>query len=154
MNNPVDLTNAELVPRGGYESVIQRIQEKGQCPFCREHLLEHHTKPLIEDGVRWIVTENAWPYEGTKHQFLLISRRHVEHIADLKLQEQADFFGAINRLTHQYRLEGFTVLWRSGATTATGASVSHLHAHMIVGHPRTDDAAPITGLVGFGPSTS
>ena len=153
MTQSVDLRNAEIVPREDYVQVIQRIIDEGKCPFCRENLERHHTKPIIEDGA-WIVTENAWPYEGTQRQFLLINRRHIADVNDLMLNEQIAFFAAIKRLANRYGLEGYTLLWRSGATNITGASVSHLHAHVIAGHPRADDAPRITGLVGFGPSPS
>lgn len=154
MIGSVDLRNAEIVPRDDYVQVIKSIIGEGKCPFCRENLERHHKKPILEEDEYWIVTENAWPYEGSDRQFLLISRKHIESIEDLLLVEQLAFFTALKRLTQAEHLTGFTVLWRSGDTDMTGASVSHLHAHVIVGHPRADDAPRITGLVGFGPSPS
>jgi diadenosine tetraphosphate (Ap4A) HIT family hydrolase len=52
-------------------------------------------------------------------------------------------------LVKERRLEGATLMIRSGATEITGASVNHLHAHLIVGVPRTKNTQPVRVLVAF-----
>jgi diadenosine tetraphosphate (Ap4A) HIT family hydrolase len=145
----VDSANADIVPRAGYSKTLSEIQEGGFCPFCEENLAIHHDKPILATSSHWIVTENKLPYAGTRHHFLLISRRHTEKFADLASEEIVDFFNQCALLEREYNLTGMTLLWRSGSTLITGATVVHLHAHLIIGNERTDTSAPITALVGF-----
>lgn len=145
----VDLGNASIIPRSDYTGVIEEILKEGNCPFCRDHFLRHHPNPIIRESDEWVVTTNGWPYPGTTHHFLLIARKHVERIEDLSSLAVLAFFDEYQFLVQSHKLIGATILWRSGDTRMTGASVGHLHAHIIVGSQRTDTHVPITGLVGF-----
>ncbi len=148
----VDIGNADVVPRGNYKRVLEKILADGHCPFCAENLPKVHPDPILWVTDHWIVTTNAWPYKGTRLHFLLIAASHVERIEDLSPEARLDFFGAYDRLAREYNFTGASILWRSGGTEQTGASVKHLHAQIVVGHPRTSGAETITGLLGFGPS--
>jgi ATP adenylyltransferase len=145
----VDPANAGVVPRGDYGNILQQIVDEGHCPFCREHLQKHHTKPILFENEHWLVTENFKPYTGLRHHFLLIVQRHIERIEDLSTAEEHDFFERYRALAQTYGFAGASIQWRSGLTALTGASVKHLHAHILVGQPRTERSIPITGLVGF-----
>ncbi len=145
----VDVGNAEIVPRADYTDVLKQIIDEGHCPFCEEHLLRHHRKPILVRSSHWIVTENSWPYAGSVHHFLLITLEHVERIEDLSLEGRIDFFQQYDALSKKFSFEGATILWRSGNTRMTSASVNHLHAHIIVGVKRNDSSKSITGIVGF-----
>lgn len=151
MDHSVDVENAELLPRGGYEKVLRQIIADGHCPFCGDNLQRVHPEPILWKNAHWIVTTNAWPYMGASIHFLLISTEHIEQIEDLSPEARLAFFEAYDRLSQTYGFPGASILWRSGETSQTGASVRHLHAQVIVGHPRTKNAKPITGLLGFGP---
>lgn len=145
----VDRTNAEIVPRGDYGVILQAILDEGICPFCPENLYKHHTKPIISEGPCWIVTTNFKPYEGAVHHFVLISKRHVECVEDLDQNEWLEVRTHYKALVAKFALSGATILWRSGDTKLTGASVVHLHLQIIVGASRQDGSTPIRGVVGF-----
>ncbi|MDQ5955428.1 MAG: adenylyltransferase [Patescibacteria group bacterium] len=145
----VDKANAEIVPRGDYGSVLQAILDEGICPFCPENLFKHHTKPILFEGPHWLVTENFKPYEGTVYHFVLIPKRHMERIEELDSAEWLEVHEHYRALVAKFDLSGATILWRSGNTKLTGASVVHLHAQIIVGKLREDGTTPITGVVGF-----
>jgi len=147
----VDPNNALRADRSNYHAVLQTIVAEGNCPFCREHFDRHHPHPILNEDDFWIVTENGWPYAGSDKHFLLVSRRHIETINELSEQERLGFFSAIDRLASANNLSALTVLWRSGETSRTGASVAHLHAQVIVGYERTSESPPIMTVVGFGP---
>ncbi len=53
------------------------------------------------------------------------------------------------KLIRKNKITGATLMIRSGETQITGASVNHLHAHLIVGSFRTKKTKPIKALVGF-----
>ena len=145
----VDVVNAEVVPRSDYVQILNAIIAKGFCPFCEEHLFKHHRKPIIFRSKHWLVTENSWPYEGSKHHFLFITRMHVEATEEVPADVWANLQKIYRDVVKYYALKGATLMLRSGETKFTGASVNHLHAHLVVGIPRTKSAKPIRALVGF-----
>lgn len=146
----MDVRNAGVLPRVGYSDTLMKITEEGICPFCEKNLLRHHSKPILFKNKEWIVTKNAWPYEGSKHHFLLISRTHIEDAKDASSEVWKLLGTAYKKLCREFSLKGATLFIRSGDTKYTGASVNHLHAQVVSGSARTDRSMPITALVGFG----
>jgi ATP adenylyltransferase len=145
----VDTRNATIVRRVAYANTLNEIVAGGFCPFCEEHLFKHHRQPLIYKSKHWLVTENSWPYKGTSFHFLFIVRVHIEATEDMSPVMLADLFTLYRKLVKRYRLKGATLMIRSGDTRITGASVNHLHAHLVIGATRTKKTKPIQALVGF-----
>lgn len=145
----VNVANSTIVPRNDYTQVLEAIVAADFCPFCEEHLFKHHQKPLLHRSRHWLVTENSWPYSGTNHHFLFIAREHVEATEELSPTAWADLQKIYRLVVERYELAGASLMIRSGDTKLTGASVNHLHAHLIVGGPRTKTAKPIKALVAF-----
>jgi diadenosine tetraphosphate (Ap4A) HIT family hydrolase len=145
----VSVQNASLAKRSDYSSVLEDIIRKGDCPFCEEHLFKHHPNPLLFKTEHWLVTDNAWPYEGAAHQLLLISLEHVESATELSAEAFADLGKAFKKVCEDRDISGTTLVMRSGNMAYTGATVRHLHAQIIVGCERTEDSVPLTAVVGF-----
>ncbi len=145
----VDVRNAEVVKRDDYAKTLKAIIAGGFCPFCEEHLFRHHSRPIVYKSKHWLVTENAWPYEGSRHHFLFIARKHVENIEELSATAWTELHAMHRFLVKRCGLKGATLFIRSGDTKFTGASVNHLHAQVIVGGPRTKNPRFIKALVGF-----
>ncbi len=146
----MNIKNATVKPRDGYVSVLSKITEEKICPFCEHNLLRHHPKPILFKNKHWISTANAWPYEGTRHHFLLIARRHVEYVEKLTAEEWKALGLAQRRLTRKYKLPASSLFIRSGDTRYTGATVNHLHAQLLLGAKQRPDSKLITPLLGFG----
>jgi diadenosine tetraphosphate (Ap4A) HIT family hydrolase len=145
----VDATNASIAPRNDYARTIAAIVEGGFCPFCEEHLFKHHKKPILVRGEHWLVTESTWPYEGTETHLLFIIRSHVEKIEELSPAAWTELQILHAKMIAAHRITGGTLMIRSGETRFTGATVNHLHAHLIVGGPREEGNQPITAVLGF-----
>ncbi len=145
----VDTKNAELVKRQDYADTLHTIVAGGFCPFCEEHLFKHHTKPLIRKGRHWLVTDNAWPYAGTRAHVLFITRKHIEAAEQLSPAAWTELLELYRELVTARKLRGATLMVRSGDTAYTGASVNHLHAHVVSGSPRTKSSKMIRALVSF-----
>ncbi|NNM83874.1 HIT domain-containing protein [Candidatus Parcubacteria bacterium] len=145
----VDTKNAGIVKRGNYASTLNSITAAGFCPFCEEHLSKHHRRPLIHKSKHWLVTENTWPYEGSRFHFLFITRSHIEATEDMPPAMWANLQKLYRKLVKANNIKGATLMIRSGETRFTGASVNHLHAHLVTGSPRTTRAKPIKALIGF-----
>lgn len=145
----VDVGNALVVPRDDYVETLEAIIAGGFCPFCEEHFFKHHRKPILYRTAHWLVTENSWPYDGTEFHILFIAIRHIERTDELSATEWLDLKDLHRKFVEENKIKGSTFFIREGDTSITGASVTHLHAHLVVGGPRTDTAEPIKALVGF-----
>jgi len=145
----VNVGNSRVVPRPGYEAELKRIQKHDRCPFCESNLKDYHPKPVLFKTKSWIATQNAYPYEGAQHHYLLICRVHVERAEDLTSGMWSDLGKVYERLVAEKKLSGASLFMRSGDPNRTGASVNHLHAQIIVGARRTKESSPIHALVGF-----
>jgi diadenosine tetraphosphate (Ap4A) HIT family hydrolase len=145
----VDAKNATVVKRNDYVNTLDTIVADGFCPFCEEHLFKHHRQPLIYKGRYWLVTENSWPYKGSRFHFLFIARQHIEKTEDASSAMWSELQRLYRKLTKCHQIKGATLMVRSGDTKITGATVNHLHAHLVVGTSRTKKTKPIKALVGF-----
>jgi diadenosine tetraphosphate (Ap4A) HIT family hydrolase len=145
----VDRKNAAVLKRSDYTQTLDAITAGGFCPFCEEHLFKHHRRPLIYKSKYWLVTENTWPYKGSRFHFLFITRTHIETTEGMPSAMWADLQKLYRKLVRANGIEGATLMIRSGNTKFTGASVNHLHAHLVAGSPRTKKAKPIKALIGF-----
>ncbi len=145
----VDVANAQIAARHSYTSTLQDIQTEGFCPFCDNNLTKHHKKPILRRNTHWIVTTNAWPYEGSRYHFLFISREHIDSIEKLSPATWADLQKQLTFLRKKYDFKGGSLIIRSGETKLTGASVTHLHGHFIVGSKRTLASSEIRAVIGF-----
>lgn len=145
----VDVANANVVSRDDYADTLRMIIAKGFCPFCEENLDWYHRRPLLYKSTHWLVTRNSWPYKGTQFHVLFIARKHIERIEEMSATMLLDLQDLYKKLTEKEGIRGSTLMIRSGDTKITGATVNHLHAHVVVGGPRTEHSKPIKALVGF-----
>ena len=79
-----------------------------------------------------MLTENSWPYPNTTHHFLIICDKHKEKFADLKLDDFAAVRYLVNWAGKKFSIKGGGLVIRFGDTNYTGATVCHLHFHLIV----------------------
>lgn len=111
--------------------VLSTIKDKGVCPFCPENLADYHKNPILISGKYWLATENQWPYKNTKYHFLFIHRTHVESIIELTPEEAVELFYMAQKLAQENDIKSGGFCMRFGQLGKNGASVSHLHAHLI-----------------------
>ena len=123
----VNLANAR---EGEYKRVIEKILKTGKCPFCKENF-KYHKKPIFKRKGGWFLTEVSWPYRNAKHHLMILGEKHRENLSELKKRD----FEAISYLARfaikKYKIKGGALAVRFGNTNYTGASVAHLHFHLI-----------------------
>lgn len=129
--------------------VMERIKKDGVCPFCEDHFLTYHTKPIIKRGKHWILTENFQPYEGTKHHLLAVSRKHTTTFANLTPAAHAELLKLFGSEIKKRGIKGGAMFMRFGDTDYTGGSVEHLHAQLISGIKRGKNAEPMPTSLGY-----
>jgi ATP adenylyltransferase len=142
----VDLDGAG--ERKEYANVLKKIKKDGVCPFCPENF-KYHTRPILKNGTHWFITENFAPYTGTKHHFLLLHKKHIESTSEISTNSWNDLLLLIKWAIKKYKLPAGSFFMRFGDTRYTGGSVSHLHAQLFVGSPRTKKTYPIAPPLGF-----
>ncbi|HSW80839.1 MAG TPA: hypothetical protein VLG40_00430 [Candidatus Saccharimonas sp.] len=143
----VNQANTKHRPGGAYSNVIAKIGQDGVCPFCPENLAKYHPNPIIRAGGFWLLTKNAYPYEGAAHHFLLIHKAHIESFEQLTPAAWAELQTLLNFVLTDNAIKGAALAFRFGDTAFTGASVAHLHAQLIAGSGATD-AKPVLMRVG------
>jgi diadenosine tetraphosphate (Ap4A) HIT family hydrolase len=111
--------------------VMETIVGDNVCPFCLDNLKKYHQRPILSEGDHWLVTTNQWPYEHTQAHFLLIAKRHIESVTELEPGAFEELGGHIQKLVQDNGLDYGGVAMRFGDVRYTGASVNHLHAHVL-----------------------
>lgn len=132
--NFVDMDNTRTDEQ---RDVMQRIIDAGDCPFCEQNLKKYHTPPTLHEGKYWLVTTNKWPYDHTKHHFLLIHKQHIEMLSEVSPEAAVELFEHFAWLEKEYHLVGGGVGIRFGDTNYSAGTVKHLHAQLII--PSIDD---------------
>ncbi len=129
-----------------YGQVIADIAKDGVCPFCPEHLKQYHKPELVEKKFWW-VTDNMYPYKPTKRHRLIIHKKHISHMNELSVDAWAELLEIIKSETARLGITGGTFIERFGETKFTGASVTHLHGHIVQSDPDDPSYDKIKGLM-------
>ncbi len=112
---------------------MKLAEEIKLCPFCPEGIIKIHQKEILHQNENWLLTESAFPYEGTAHHYLLIPKKHLVNIAEIDAKSWADF-GEIFKFAVEYKkIEGGGLFLRFGDMLKNGSSVEHLHFQLISG---------------------
>lgn len=114
-----------------YGRVLETIEEEGLCPFCPANF-RHHKNPILRRSGKWFITKNSWPYKKTRHHLLIISSEHKEQLGDITEKDMLDIFKLLRWAEHKFKIPGGALAMRFGKTSHTGATVNHLHCHLIV----------------------
>lgn len=123
--------NLEAAREPDQLEVMQQIDDDGVCPFCVESLAKYHKHPIVRESDNWLVTESQWPYKYTQRHLLLISREHVESPLDLPNEAFAEMGDHMKWAISYEEVAYGGLAMRFGDASKTGASVKHLHAHIV-----------------------
>lgn len=112
--------------------LMERIAASGECPFCAGSRWNKELRPVICSGEFWDVRENRWPYENARVHLLFILKTHAEDLRDLPAGAAEELLTLCTELETTYALVNGALCMRFGDTSKNGATVRHLHAHLIV----------------------
>lgn len=125
----VNLNNARFEEQ---RQVMQNIEDSKECPFCPEYLDKYHREEIIRKGAHWLLTRNQWPYENTDLHLLAIATYHAEKLSDLRKGSFDELQDHMVWAENEFQIVAGGIAMRFGDTSHNGASVKHLHAHLIV----------------------
>lgn len=124
----VNLSNAR---NDHQREVMSEIVENQECPFCPEALHKYHKQPILRSGEHWIVTPNQWPYDNTRVHLLAITAYHAERLTDLQPGSFDELQSHFAWAEQEFKIAAGGLAMRFGDTTSNGATVRHLHSHLI-----------------------
>jgi ATP adenylyltransferase len=114
---------------------MRRLEAAGICLFCPEELGRHAGAAAFLRTEHWTVMPNDFPYAGTSLHLMLIPHQHASDLLELGAAAQSDFFTALAAAREQYGFGHYGLGVRNGDCRYTGATIAHLHAHVIVAPP-------------------
>jgi ATP adenylyltransferase len=117
----------------GQLAEMQRLEAEGLCLFCPDSLSRHATQQILLQTRHWSVTPNEFPYPGTILHLLLVPHQHAAEMLDLDQEVLQDFWSALRAVRERYRLSYYGLGIRNGDCRFTGATIRHVHAHVLVG---------------------
>lgn len=124
------VVNARFAKSKEYRKVIETIQSIGECPFCPENF-RFHKNPILKKEHGWMLTENSWPYKHAKKHFIIISPTHTETLTELTSKDMEAILHLSKWAVKKFNIHGGALALRFGDSDYTGATVAHLHAHVI-----------------------
>lgn len=110
----------------------QKIIDEGVDPFEEKYFKTNHPHPIIFENFSWMITNNAVPYEGSKHHFIIIPKFFTKNLENIPISLWGDLLQIIKFIQKKFNFDAYVFFVRTGDTQKTGASVVRLHAHIIV----------------------
>lgn len=141
-----EFVSVQNARKGEYQKVIEEINSTGKCPFCPENF-KYHKNPILKRKGGWFLTNNSWPYKNADCHLIILGEKHRENFQELTKKD----FEAIAYLTRlaikKYSIKGGALAMRFGKTDFNGATVAHLHFHLI--SPKIDKKTKRAKTVNF-----
>ena len=122
---------------------MRRLEAAGTCLFCPAELRKHPRQQVIFETEHWAVTPNEFPYRGTRLHLLVVPHQHVNDMVDLGDDALADFWTALRLIRERFDLDHYGLGVRNGNCDFTGATIAHVHAHVLVGDPAAEPEVPV-----------
>jgi ATP adenylyltransferase len=147
-----DLSNAREVMQ---RQIMEELAQTAECFLCENvitRISEKYkgisTSPLHR-GNYWFVKNNDFPYKGSKLHLLIVPKRHVSKLEDLLPAEFLELQQMIVWVNTTYNVPGASLFIRYGETSYTGATLSHMHFHVISGVEKQNGTESILVKLGY-----
>ncbi len=134
---PLDLENARYSDQA---QIMQNWLDAGASPFLPENI-DQTAQPIIKQGEHWYIIANRWPYQNTRHHYLIISNQYWTSPDQITPPAQLELFEMFAWLRHHLATflgpraagsPGGALALRFGDTNYSGGTVDHLHWQYIV----------------------
>ncbi|HUZ38600.1 MAG TPA: HIT domain-containing protein [Streptosporangiaceae bacterium] len=122
---------------------MRRLDAAGICLFCPDALARHARQRILFRTRHWAVTPNEYPYQGTSLHLLLVPDQHAAGLLDLAEDVRQDFWVALDTVAREHQLSHYGLGVRNGDCRYTGATIAHVHAHVLVGDTGAAGAPPV-----------
>lgn len=113
---------------------MEKAEAEGICPFCPKGLKVIHKLPIEKTFGGFFATKTAFPYEGVEHQYLIISKKHLDDPAKLKSTDWQDIGKCFKWVLKKTGMSGGAMFWRFGDMKKNGSSIAHFHIQVLSGN--------------------
>ncbi len=113
--------------------IMLRMEAEDKDPMAPEYIEQE----ILFMTEYWHVSRNRFPYQGAELHFLIVARGPVYEVAEISPAMWLDLQEIWKRLMKEYNLDGGGICMRFGNPAKSGASLTRLHAHIIM--PRPDE---------------
>lgn len=121
--------------------IMLRMEAEDKDPMAPEYI--EQTILFMTDY--WHVSENRFPYEGAERQFLIVAKGPVYEIEEISPEMWLDLQKIWQKLVKEYDIAGGGICMRFGDPAKSGASLTRLHAHIIMPEDGEKVRFPIGG---------
>lgn len=134
-----------LYELGNARHLAQAVQMRylaslGLCMFCPDQRATARTYGVhppqpVQEFDHWTVMRNTFPYHHARLHLLAAPHAHVADPAELSPQAWGELRDVLAWTGKHFELRGYGLAMRCGEMRATGATIAHLHAHLLVAAP-------------------
>lgn len=126
--------------------IMLEMEAAGKDPLALENVDQDAQKILFTTEY-WHVSENRYPRAGSEISFLVMAMGPVYEIEDISPEMWLDLQKIWQRLVKEYKIAGGGICMRFGDPAKSGASLTRLHAHIIMPQDGEKVRFPIGGRV-------
>lgn len=116
--------------RKGYKELLQKELAAHICPLCPEGL-KMGSNEIIRHQAGWNVILNEFAYEHTRIHALIIPEVHKTSLPELSPGDMDTVQQLAVWTVEHFQIKGGALTLRFGDAHYSGASVHHLHFHLI-----------------------
>jgi diadenosine tetraphosphate (Ap4A) HIT family hydrolase len=113
---------------------MEKAEKENICPFCPVGLEKIHRLPIEKTIGNFFATKTAFPYDGTDHHYLIISKEHITEQSDITDTDWQDIGKIFRWIITENKMTGGSLFLRFGDMKKNGSSVAHYHIHVISGN--------------------
>lgn len=134
------MLNKNNVRSGEQMKRMEKAEKENICPFCPVGLKAIHKLPIEKTLGDFFATKTAFPYEGTEHQYLIISKKHLDKPSQLKAKDWQDIGKVFNWVLKKTKISGGSMFWRFGDMQKNGGSIAHFHIQVLSGNSSENES--------------
>lgn len=132
--------------RAGYKELLQKELAAHICPLCPDGL-KMGCNDIIRSQDGWNLILNEFAYEHTRVHALIIPKVHITALNELSAQDWEAMQQLASWAIEHFQIKGGALTIRFGDAHYSGASVHHLHFHLI--SPEHDESCDDNVIVSF-----
>ena len=81
-----------------------------------------------------MLTESAFPYEGTSHHFMILTKKHITDPQKITGTMWSEIGSLMKYTTEKYKIPGGSMFFRFGEMHTNGSTIDHVHFHVLSGN--------------------
>ncbi len=112
---------------------MRNLHQENICFFCSNNVAKLGAAPPIYKNNNWYIKKNDYPYQGSIHHYLIVSKKHVTSVSKISKASWVNLYSAVKWLDKKLGIKGYSLFVRSGDIFYTGATIDHVHFHLISG---------------------